>query len=55
VDNEIINLLNRNNSLMTNAQEDSSIKAPIPNTFSSSSNYASSTVVAIVIVLGFNY
>jgi len=40
---------------MTNAQEDSSIKAPIPNTFSSSSNYASSTVVAIVIVLGFNY
>jgi hypothetical protein len=39
---------------VTNAQEDSSIKAPIPNTFSSSSNYTSIAVVAIAIVLGFN-
>jgi hypothetical protein len=40
---------------VSNAQEDSSIKAPIPNIFSTSSNYASSAVVATAIVLGFNY
>jgi len=40
---------------VTNVQEDSSIKAPIPNIFSSSSNSASSVVITTTIVLGFNY
>jgi hypothetical protein len=40
---------------MTNAWEDSSIGAPIPNIFSSSSNFASLVVVTTTIVLGFNH
>jgi hypothetical protein len=38
-----------------NAQEDSSIEAPIPNMFFSSSNLASSVVVVATIVLGFGH
>jgi hypothetical protein len=45
MDEQIDNLLNRNNFPMTNAQKDSSIEAPTPNIFSSSFNLASSVVV----------
>jgi hypothetical protein len=51
---EINNLLNKNNSLVTNAQKYSSIEARIPNKFSSSSNFTSLVVVVDAMVLGFN-
>jgi hypothetical protein len=45
MDEEVDNLLNRNNSPMTNARKDSSIEAPTPNIFSSSFNLASLVVL----------
>jgi hypothetical protein len=51
---EINNLLNRDNSLVTNVQQDSSIEAHIPNIFSSSSNLTSLVVIVDAMALGFN-
>jgi len=55
VDEEINNFLNKDNSLMTNAQKDSSIKAPVPNIFCSNSNPTSSINLVLVTILGFSH
>jgi hypothetical protein len=54
INEEINNLLNKDNSPVTNAQKYSSIEAHIPNIFSSSSNLTSLVIIVDAMVLGFN-
>jgi hypothetical protein len=54
INEEINNLLNRDNSLMTNVQKDFSIEACIPNIFYSSSNFTSSVLVIDAMILQFS-
>jgi hypothetical protein len=54
INEEINNLLNRDNSLVTNVQKDFSIEACIPNIFYSSSNLTSSVLVIDAMILQFS-